>query len=140
MINRLIAAIALGLLLFLLASVGQALLVPAGETNGLAWWFLLVALAIALFVAFRAPTIRKAWGHLFFLDGLVCFALAPASLFSHATAAELDYPKKLMSEAAVRYAIGAALAGYFTIIALLLAASLIALGLFLLRPGRSRDA
>ena len=140
MINRLIAAIVLGLLLFLLASVGQALLVPAGETDGLAWWFLLVALAIAFFVAFRAPTIRKAWGHLFFLDGLVCCALAVASLFSHASAEELDYPKELMSEAAVRYAIGGALAGYFTIIALLLAASLIAQGLFLLRPRRSRDA
>ncbi len=140
MINRLIAATVLGLLLFLLASVGQALLVTAGDAGGLAWWILLIALAIAFFVAFRAPTIRKAWGHLFFLDGLVCFALVPASLFSRASAAELDYPREFISDAAVRYAIGAALAGYFTTIALLLAAFLIALGLFLLRPRRSKGA
>lgn len=140
MIGRLIAAAMLGLLLFVLASVIQALLVPPSEGDGLAWWILLVALAVAFFVALRAPTARKAWGHLFCLDGLFCLALAPASLFPRASAAELDYPTEIITEAAVRYAIRMALAGYLPIIALFLALFLLALALVLLRPRRSKDA
>jgi hypothetical protein len=140
MISRLTAAVLLGLLFFGLASLGQALLVPAGEASSLAWWILLVALAVAFFVALRAPTIRKAWGHLFFLDGVLCLALAPASLFPRASATELDYPTEIISVAAARYAIRMALTGYLPIIALFLAIFLLALALLLLRPSRSKDA
>jgi hypothetical protein len=140
MIGRLIGAVVLGLLLFVLASVSQALLVPTGEAGTLAWWILLVALAVTFFVAFRAPTIRKAWGHLFFLDGLLCLALAPASLFPRASTAELDYPREIITDAAVRYAIRMALAGYLPVIILFLALLLLALALLLLRPKWSKDA
>jgi len=140
MVNRLIAAIVLGILFFLLASIGQALLMPTEAADGLAWFVLLIALAVALFVAFRAHAIRRAWGHLFFPDGVLCLALAPASLFSNASAAELDYPTDYISEAAVRYAIRAALAGYLPIIAAFLALLLLAVALLLLLPRRSKHA
>jgi len=66
---------------------------------------------------------------------LICGCLAGA-----ASAAELDYPTEIITDAAVRYAIRMALAGYLAIIALLLAMSLLALALLLLRPRRSKGA
>jgi len=140
MFGRLIAAVILGLLLFVLTSLIQALLMSPSATGGLAWWILLVALAAAFFVALRAPTIRKAWGHLFFVDGVFCLLLAPASLLSRASAAELDYPSEFLTDPAVRYAIRMALSGYLPIIALFLALILLALAVSLLRPRRSKDA
>ena len=140
MIGRLIAAVILGLVLFVLASLAQALFVPPSAAGDLAWWILLVALAIAFLVALRAPTVRKAWGHLLFLDGLLCLLLAPASLLPRASAAELDYPSEIVTDPAVRYAIRMALSGYLPIVALFFALILLGLALALLRPRRSKDA
>ncbi len=140
MIGRLTAAVILGILLFVLASLSRAFLVPPSEADGLAQWILLVALAVAFFVAFRAPTVGKAWGHLFFLDGLLCLVLAPASLLSRASVADLDYPTEIITDAAVRSAIRMALSGYLPIVALFFALILLAVALALLRPRRSKDA
>lgn len=134
MVRRLIAALVLGLLLFVLASLIEALV--ASGTGGHLWWILLLALAVALFIALRAPTARKAYGHLFFLNAAFGVGLALAGLLPRASIAQEDFYPEIVGRAAARYVAVAAFSGYLGIFAICLAVILIASSFLLLRHHR----
>lgn len=138
MIGRLIAGLLLGLMVFLLASVLQALLLPATVAGEYSWWILVVILALALFVALRAPTIRTAWGHLIMINGVLGLVLASAALLPGTPAAQEEFQPEIINEAAVRYIAHALLLRYGGLVALFLALILIASSFLLLLRSKPR--
>jgi len=141
MIGRLIAGLVLGLLVFVLASVLQALLLPAGIAGEYSWLILIVILALALFIALRASTIRNAWGHLIMLNGVLSLILASATLLPGTPAAQEEYRPEVISDAAARYIAHTILLRYGGAAVLFIAVILIASSLLLLlQSGRDKQA
>ena len=138
MIGRLIAGLVLGLTVFVLASVLQALVLPASEAGEYSWLILIVVLALALFIALRAPTIRAAWGHLILINGVLGLVLASATLLPSALSAQEDFRPEIINEAAARYIAHALLLQYGGLVALFLAVILIASSFLLFLRSKPR--
>jgi len=137
MYGRLIAGLTIGLLLFVPASLVQALEISSNARTLFAWWVLPVGLAISLFIGLRAPTGNAAWGRLLLLNGLVWLALVPPSLLASASAMQEWFRPEIIDDAAARFVLKTALSGHLRPIALTLALLLIASSLLVLRHGRS---
>lgn len=138
MIGRLIAGLVLGLTIFVLASVLQALLLPSSAAGEYSWLILLAVLALALFVALRAPTIRTAWGHLVLINGIFGLALGCATLLPRPLTAQEEFQPDMVSPAAARYIAHALLSQYGAFVALFLALILIASSILLLQRSKPR--
>ena len=138
MIARLVAGLVLGLLVFVLASVLQALLLPASVAGDYSWLILIAVLALALFIALRAPTIRSAWGHLIMINGVLGLILASATLLPGTPAAQEEYRPEVISDAAARYIAHAVLLRYGGAVAGLLAILLLASSFLLLTRWKPR--
>ena len=138
MIGRLIAGLVLGLTVFVLATVLQALLLPASVAGEYSWWILVVVLALTLFVALRAPTIRTAWGHLILINGVFGLVLACTTLLPRPLTAQEELQPEMINQAAARYIAHALLSQYGAFVALFLALILIASSILLLQQSKSR--
>lgn len=141
MIARLVAGPVLGLLVFVLASVQQARLLPASVAGDYSWLILIAVLALALFIALRTPAIRTAGGHLIMINGVLGLILASATLLPGTPAAQEEFRPEVIGDAAARYIAHAVLLRYGGLVLLLLAVILIASSvLLLLRTGHNRRA
>jgi len=139
MIGRLPAALVFALILFVRTIVAQGLALYFGVATASLWLVTAIVIAAALFGAIRAPTSQGAWGRLLLLDGLLWLALVPPSLLVRAAAMQEELRPEMVSGAAVRYAVKAALSGYLPTIAIVVAVILIAAStLILLAPKRGQ--
>jgi hypothetical protein len=141
MVGRLAAALVFALILVALTNVAQGLALLFSVATGFLWWAAAIVIAAAAFGAVRAPTPQGAWGRLLLLDGLLWLALVPPSFLVRASVMQEDYRPEMVSGAAVRYAVKAALSGYLPAMAIGIALILIAVSmLLLLGPrGSKRD-
>jgi len=136
-IGRLVALVTFGLVLAVLALLAQGTALRLSIAAGSIWWGVPVAMALAALLAFRAPTLKSAWGRLCLLDGLLWLAVVPSSWLMRASAGQEDFQPEIISDEAARYAVGHALSSYLPIIALWVGVILIVSSIMLLRQRHS---
>jgi len=138
-LNRLFAAIILGLLLVLLSGLlSTAIGAWRGTAASPLWATSTVSIIAALLVAFAVPTARMAWAALCFFDGWGCTAVlvarsllpAPEQGFVEAGAGEAGFAQPL--EGALRVALFSA---GLSIAAVVLALGLLTASYFLFKSG-----
>ena len=138
MIGRRVAVLTFGLVLTVLAVLAQGTPLGSSLAAGSIWWAVPAAVAVAALLAFRAPTLKSAWGRLCLLDGLLWLAVVPPSWLMRASAGQEDFRPEIISDEAARYAVGRALASYLPVLAFWIGAILIVSSIMLLRQRHSR--
>ncbi len=138
MIGRLVAILMFGLVLVVLAVLAEGPASPLSVASASIWLAVPAAMAVAAILAFRAPTLKSAWGRLCLLDGVLWLAVVPPSLLMRASAGQEDFRPEIISDEAARDAVGRALSAFLPVIAFWVGAILVVSSILLLRQRHSR--